>query len=281
MEEVVEKGVPSTCKEQGKKVVTASVTYQEEVYTSEEHEIALPLAPHTIEEVAAKAATCTVAGNKAHWTCSVCGKLFSDNEGEAETTLDKVTVLANGHSYGTPTWNWAEDHSTATATFTCKEGDDTQTVDATIEKTATPGSCTSDGERTYTATVTFGGETYTDVKKETIPAGHQLEAVAAKAPTCTEDGNSSYYKCSECGRCTSDSKGEMEIDEASMVLKAKGHTFEEGKCTVCGAEDPDFVPETGLTGGEIAAIVISSVVAAGAVVALVIILRKVKFKTKK
>ena len=106
--------------------------------------------------------------------------------------------------------------------------------------------------------------------------------VPAKAPTCTEDGNSAYYRCSECGRCTSDDKGEMEIDESSMKLPATGHKFENGVCTVCGAEDPGDGASEGLTGGQIAAIVVAAVVvAAGVVVAVVLVVRKKKLGGQK
>ena len=74
--------------------------------------------------------------------------------------LKKITVsVAKGHTYGEPTWTWSDDHSTAKATFTCTDGDDTQTVDAVIIKTETM-------EKTvYTAEVSFNGKTYTDTKE--------------------------------------------------------------------------------------------------------------------
>ena len=64
------------------------------------------------------------------------------------------------HTYGTPVWNWSDDFSTAKATFTCTDGDDTQTADAKITKTE------ENGKITYTATATFDGKTYTDTKIE-------------------------------------------------------------------------------------------------------------------
>ena len=53
-------------------------------------------------------------------------------------------------------WTWAEDYSTASATFTCTACSDEQTVEATV----TPDFV--DGKYVYTATVEFEGETYTD-----------------------------------------------------------------------------------------------------------------------
>ncbi len=68
-------------------------------------------------------------------------------------------------------------------------------------------------------------------------AGHTLgEKVAAKAATCTEDGNVEYYHCSECNRNFKDKDGKEEV--ADVVVKATGHKYEDGVCTVCGANEP-------------------------------------------
>ena len=49
---------------------------------------------HTLTAVAEVPATCEETGVKAHWVCSVCGKLFSDAEGKNETTLEALTIPA-------------------------------------------------------------------------------------------------------------------------------------------------------------------------------------------
>ncbi len=63
-----------------------------------------------------------------------------------------------------------------------------------------------------------------------------MEKVPAKAATCTEDGNVEYYHCSDCNKNFNDKYGLEEI--ADIVLKATGHNFENGVCTVCGAKEP-------------------------------------------
>ena len=60
-------------------------------------EITTPVEGHQMKQVAEKAATCTEAGNKAYWECTVCGKLFLDAEGKTETTLEAVALPATGH----------------------------------------------------------------------------------------------------------------------------------------------------------------------------------------
>lgn len=53
---------------------------------------------HTLVAHAAKDATCTEEGNRAYWECTDCGKLFSDKDGNSETTLSAVTIAAKGHT---------------------------------------------------------------------------------------------------------------------------------------------------------------------------------------
>ena len=52
---------------------------------------------HKLTEVKGAPATCTEAGKKAYWKCSVCQKIFSDAEGKNETTEAELVIPANGH----------------------------------------------------------------------------------------------------------------------------------------------------------------------------------------
>ena len=129
---------------------------------------------HTLTAVPEVPATCETAGTKAYWECSVCRKLFSDADGKNETTLEALTIPATGHAWGQPAWTWTGTES-ASAAFTCgNDASHTKTLTAAVtsQVTTEPG-CESTGVRTYTATVTFEGQTYTDTKTETLPAaGH-------------------------------------------------------------------------------------------------------------
>lgn len=51
---------------------------------------------HNLVKTEEKAATATTAGNKAYWTCSDCGKVYSDAEGTTETTVAAMTIAATG-----------------------------------------------------------------------------------------------------------------------------------------------------------------------------------------
>ena len=189
---------------------------------------------HTLTAVPEVPATCETAGTKAYWECSVCRKLFSDADGKNETTLEALTIPATGHAWGQPAWTWTGTES-ASAVFTCgNDGSHTQTLTAAVtsQVTTEPG-CESTGVRTYTATVTLEGRTYTDTKTETLPAtGHDTQLVGAKAATCTEDGYTGDEVCKTCGETVT--KGE--------VVKATGHHYKDGKCTDCGEKDPNYQP---------------------------------------
>ena len=52
---------------------------------------------HKLTKTDAKAATCTEAGNEAYWTCSGCGKYFSDENGTNEIEKDSWVLKTLGH----------------------------------------------------------------------------------------------------------------------------------------------------------------------------------------
>ena len=196
---------------------------------------------HTLTAVPEVPATCETAGTKAYWECSVCRKLFSDADGKNETTLEALTIPATGHAWGQPVWTWTGTES-ASAAFTCgNDGSHTQTLTAAVtsQVTTEPG-CESTGVRTYTATVTLEGRTYTDTKTETLPAtGHDTQLVGAKPATCTEDGYTGDEVCTVCGETVK--KGEVipALGHKTQLVGAKaaactedGYTGDE-VCTVC------------------------------------------------
>ena len=85
------------------------------------------------------------------------------------------------HTYGTPTWTWSG-YTSAAAAFTCTKCSTKQTVNATITNAVTKAAtCSATGVRTYTATASFGGKSYTNTKTETIAVNSS--AHSWKAPT--------------------------------------------------------------------------------------------------
>ena len=225
-----------SCEVGGTRTYTAKVTFDGKDYTDTKTE-PVPAKGHTLTAVEAVPATCETAGVKAHWVCSVCGKLFSDAEGKTETTLEKLAIPATGHAYGAPVWKWNDDF-TASATFTCgNDASHVETVNAAVtNEVTTAATCETTGVRTYTAKVTFEDKEYTDTKTETLPAtSHDTELVGAKDATCTEDGYTGDEVCKVCGVTVK--QGE--------VIPALGHDYKDGKCSRCGAEEPTTPVEPG------------------------------------
>ena len=98
-------------------------------------------------------------------------------------TLDLylLNVPPHVHAYDEPVWDWAHDHSSATATFTCAGCGDEQTAadDGIDVNVVTAENCTNNRVVTYTASVTFDGTDYTDTTDGvTVPdtaTGHNWE----------------------------------------------------------------------------------------------------------
>ena len=225
-----------SCEVGGTRTYTAKVTFDGKDYTDTKTE-PVPAKGHTLTAVEAVPATCETAGVKAHWVCSVCGKLFSDAEGKTETTLEKLAIPATGHAYGAPVWKWNDDF-TASATFTCgNDASHVETVNAAVtNEVTTAATCETTGVRTYTAKVTFEDKEYTDTKTEVIPAtSHDTELVGAKDATCTEDGYTGDEVCKVC----------QTVVKQGEVIPALGHDYKDGKCSRCGAEEPTTPVEPG------------------------------------
>jgi len=81
-----------------------------------------------------------------------------------------VDVPAAGHDWKDPVWDWASDHSSASAVFECRrDAAHRQTQAAAVTSVRTEPTWDADGSIEYTASVTFGGFTYTDMITVTIP----------------------------------------------------------------------------------------------------------------
>ena len=104
---------------------------------------------HNLQYVAPQAPTCAETGNSEYWRCTVCGKLFSDAEGEQETTLEAVTLPATGlHTLGDWTSNQNGTHSR-----TCSVCSYAETANCAYDDDVTPPTPADQGYTTHTCTV--------------------------------------------------------------------------------------------------------------------------------
>lgn len=122
----------------------------------------------TYTPVPAVAPTCTENGHILYYEGSD-GKLYLlDNGIYTETTVENVTLPA-GHDFASPVWDWAEDHSTASAVFICTVCSTRQTRNAAVTSETTEPTYETNGQTVYTATVDWNGQRYSDTQTVIIP----------------------------------------------------------------------------------------------------------------
>ena len=149
--------------------------------------------------------TCSENGVDAHYKCSVCNKVFKNDEHKTETTLDELTIAINptAHNFG----NWKKNEGADTHTRVCSYNSEHTETENCHGGTAT---CIEQ------ATCERCGNKYGESLE------HAIVHHEAKAPTCTEIGWEAYDTCSRC-------------DYTTYVEIPAGHNFNEsGVCNACG-----------------------------------------------
>lgn len=101
------------------------------------------------------------------------------------------------------------------------------------------GKISNNGELTIPDTSTGSG---TIEGMGTTEKAHNAKHFEAKSPTCDADGNIEYWYCESCDKYFSDKDLTQEISKENIILKALGHKYKNGKCTVCGKADPSYKP---------------------------------------
>ena len=150
------------------------------------------------------------------------------------------TLISKGQEIAALNHKWDEGVVTTPATcsaegvktFTCQnDASHTYTEPITIDANAhdwndwvitTPETCTTDGSRTRTCKL---NESHTETEVITAP-GHNAAAVAAKDPTCEENGNIAYWYCDRCQKYFSDAECLTEIPQESTIVAALDHDWD-------------------------------------------------------
>ena len=126
-----------------------------------------------------KAATCTEKGKDVYTATATVTDADGKEIGTLTAEPKEVELAALGHNYELTWSEWTEkgDSWTTTATFTCaNDKTDVQTPEVTITPESKDATCTVAGDVTYTATVEFNGQTYTNPDKKVVPGkalGHK------------------------------------------------------------------------------------------------------------
>ena len=276
---ITSESTKATCEKDGKTVYTATVEFNGKTYTDTKT-VVIEKTGHCYGEPewtwnGTKSATAkfTCANDKSHVenfkatitsettkaTCTADGKTVYtatvEFNGKTYTDTKTVVIEKTGHAYGEPEWTWNGTKS-ATAKFTCaNDKSHVENVKATITSETTKATCTADGKTVYTATVEFGGKTYTDTKTVVIPAkGHKYGAPvwtwngtksASAKFTCANDNShiknvkatitseSTKATCEKDGKtvytATVEFNGKTYTDTKTVVIEKTGHKFGEWK----------------------------------------------------
>ena len=125
---------------------------------------------------ASKAPTCEETG-KDVYVATVTKKDADGKDVELAKDTKEVETAKLGHKYGEPTWTWADDHKSATATFTCaNDSNHVEKKEAKVEEKPEGATCTKAGKVTYTATVEFNGKKYEATDTTEVAAlGHDYK----------------------------------------------------------------------------------------------------------
>lgn len=111
--------------------------------------------PAHVKDVVATISTITMEDGSVKYvaTATLGDKSFTDNH-----VPGTVNPAPHEHEWSEPTWEWATDHLSATATFTCKgDSSHTQEIAAEVVQNEPEGKTI-----TYVATVTFEDKVFTD-----------------------------------------------------------------------------------------------------------------------
>lgn len=178
------------------------------------------------KEYLAKEATCEEPAEY-YYSC-ICGKSGTETFTSGEPL---------GHDWGISEWTWKEDYSGATAIFTCaNDANHVEKVEATVTPATEEATCTENGQKTYTAIVTFNEKEFTDTKKVDIDAlGHNWGepkwtwkedySGATATFTCKNDSNHIGEKTttvtSEIGKEATQTEAGIVKYSASVVFEGK------------------------------------------------------------
>ena len=164
---------------------------------------------HNLTKTDAKAPTCTAEGNNAYWTCSVCHKVFKDNEG------------------------------TATTIETSAEDEKLDMVDHNLTKTAAKAAtCVAEGNNDYwICSVCKGVFKDADGKQTTSVADETLGKDLTKhvgGTTLKHDDKQHWYECNSCHQPNG-----AKVDHASAGANV-ATCLKKAKCDTCGVEYGDL-----------------------------------------
>ncbi|MBP3485039.1 MAG: S-layer homology domain-containing protein [Oscillospiraceae bacterium] len=188
--------------------------------------------------VEAKAETCCEKGCIEHWVCKTCGQAFADETGTVKLDNSDVEIPIDAAKHTNLV------HHDAVAATCCEQGTKEYWYCDGCDKYFTD----ADGKKSVS-------KSELDVDKD--KTNHSdLVYYPPNEPTCTKEGNKSYYYCSGCKNYYNNSSGTDEAKKSEITREKLGHDYEwvviedsdehAQKCSRCG----DQKNQGSHTGGE-------------------------------
>lgn len=138
----------------------------------------------------------SLSSNETPSTSSLPSTIFSSDSLSSKKSSASVHV----HSYDEPTFSWNEDSSACSVSFRCNTCEHNEIANAFVSsEIIVEATCEEEGTMKYTASISFNGIEYEDIKEEVIPAlGHDYsEWYIVKENNEHQDG----LRERECSRC--------------------------------------------------------------------------------
>ena len=170
---------------------------------------------HAFVKTEAVAASCAAPGTEAYWTCSVCGKLFSDEAGANEIAAP-VIVPKTAHTL--------------------------------VKTEAVAPTCTKEGSEAYW-TCSGCGKLFSDGNGANEIAAPVAMSKTAHTPVAawSSDGSNHWHVCSVCGEKLSQGTHTFGEWHTTLAPTATKTGVQEKNCTVCGYGVCATVPATGMS----------------------------------
>lgn len=160
-------------------------------------------------------------------TCDYCGSVMSSCKDDDENHFCDICGAELTHDYST---EWKSDATNHWHECSC--GDKTDVTAHTPGASATHTTAQKCTVCDYVITSALGHSYSTDWKSDGTNHWHECSCGEKKDTTAHTGGTATCKDKAVCSAC------------GTVYGELAAHTYENGKCTVCGAGEPNYVPET-------------------------------------
>ena len=185
---------------------------------------------HTLTAHDAVPADCTTDGSETYWTCSVCNKMFSDENGTTEIT--EIPTIPAGHKYSED-WESGDNEHWHECTVCHNQKDIASHTwnDGIVTKPATED---AEGVKTYTCTVCSA------TKTESID---KLEHTHDWSDTYQSDSSQHWKVCTKCNEAGTKENHVWDSGIVTTEPTEEAAGVRTYTCTVCSATKTESIAQ--------------------------------------